>query len=98
MNRRNILATLGLGSVAGLINTEALADTEITSDGCPGLVRCSVEHQNRIADSLENLAKEIRAGRVNAVTLKATSVMERDTWLSHDVTVKVEIINDQQES
>jgi hypothetical protein len=91
INRRNILAVLGL-SAAG-VSTEALAveDDNMYPMYCPAMTKRSVEQQHKIAQALENLAHSIRNGEAVAIKLLTTSETEGDDFLKHDVTVSVEL-------
>jgi hypothetical protein len=97
-HRRDILKVLGLGSVVGLVNAEAIA----SDNGCaqypdmvvPNLVQPSKETQERVANALESLAKEIRAGNVGVQEMQIASSITPDTWMHHKVTIDVEILKD----
>jgi hypothetical protein len=95
-HRRDILKVLGLGSAVALVNSEAIAapEAQYPTLDVPNLVIPSRETQERVAEALENLAREIRAGTVGVSILQIESAIKPDTWLSHKVTVEVELLKD----
>ena len=91
--RRNILKVLGMTAITGTVATDALGET--VGDNAPSLARSSERMQDRIATSLESLAKAIRAGEVAAIGIDVHSSLRADEWLEHEVKVRVEILQDQ---
>lgn len=96
-NRRDILRVLGLGSAstALLASSEAIAgQTQYPEMAVPNLIQPSPEVQERVAQALDNLAQAIRDGTVGVSGMQIQSAISPDTWLSHKITVEVEIVKD----
>jgi hypothetical protein len=93
--RRNILKLLGVAGVGALVNTEATATTDTPEAAVPNLAQVGMQRQLAIASSLENMAKAIREGTLAATSLDVHSSLKPEAeWMSHTVTVNVEILKD----
>jgi hypothetical protein len=97
-DRRDILRVLGLGSAVALINGEAIASDEGKAQypelATPNLMTYHKANAERVANALESLAKEIRAGNVAPTRMDIKSSVTPDTWMSHQVVIDVEILKD----
>jgi hypothetical protein len=80
--RRDLLAIMGLAPAAALINTEAVA---------PQYPYRTEGVINRVADSLVKLADAIRSGDVDIVNLVVTSEISPDTFLDHELRLRVSV-------
>jgi len=91
--RRNILKVLGMTAVAGTVSTDTIAGND--SPGYPAItVEGSKQFQDRVAESLESLAKAIRSGEATALAIDVQSKLELNNWLQHEVKIRVEILQD----
>jgi hypothetical protein len=81
------------GASSAAFSAEDMTDKKLmkVSGSVEGLVRNGSEFQERVAESLERLAAAIRRHEANAVGLTIESSVEVNTYLSHDVRIKVTI-------
>jgi hypothetical protein len=95
MDRRTVLGVLGLTSAGAVaLDGTAIANQDVMSDkvdGLPGMALRSPETQERYAQALEALAKNIRSRKVACVSLKTSCNVNFDEWVQHEVTFKLEI-------
>jgi hypothetical protein len=101
-DRRDILTSLGIiVAGAGVVSTEALAkasefggeDWKKKYPTIPLMAEKGPKLQSAIADALEAMAKSIRNRELIAGTMAVHSEL-KDDWLSHTVTVNVEMPRD----
>lgn len=94
--RRNLLAMMGAAPVSlALANTEAVAETMAMGGDAevgPAMARRSLEMQLRMADAMEGLAREIRAGTIAVTHMNTNSEINVDHWLKHHVSFDIEVL------
>lgn len=92
-NRRSILKAIGLTTVGTALSTDDMALAGQPAQGAmPAFPHPNMK--DGVASALEALAQAIRDGEAEAQGLKVTSELRPDSFIEHDLHIRVVLVRD----